>query len=202
MARGWSYRPGDWNAICDSCGKKLKASELKKRWDGLMVCADDFEHRHPQDFIKPRSDKIYVPWSRPQSTDSFDAFEYPTDVLLVEETIGTVAEFIRTIGGVNYGSLDADVLNGSILNLNVLNYSSVDPTPPTPEEVMTLSEDVVLVRESYIDISSDTATISEAVALAEGKALDDSLTFGESVNAFLVSNKILNAHLANEVTLG
>ena len=29
---------GDWNAICDRCGFKFKASELKKTWDNLYVC--------------------------------------------------------------------------------------------------------------------------------------------------------------------
>ena len=37
------YIPGSWNVICDSCGKKIKASEAKQRWDGLIVCPEDFE---------------------------------------------------------------------------------------------------------------------------------------------------------------
>lgn len=36
-------RLGDWNAICDVCGQKYKASQLMKRWDGLMVCKEDWE---------------------------------------------------------------------------------------------------------------------------------------------------------------
>lgn len=64
MSRGWYYKPGDWNAICDSCGRKFKASQLKKRWDGFMVCNEDFELRHPQDFVKAKNDKIDVPWAR------------------------------------------------------------------------------------------------------------------------------------------
>jgi hypothetical protein len=56
---------GDWNAICDVCGFKFKASELKKRWDNMMVCEKDFEFRHPQDFLKSRRDNQAVSWSRP-----------------------------------------------------------------------------------------------------------------------------------------
>jgi len=59
------YKPGEWLAICDRCGFKFKASELKLDWQGFRVCEDDFEYRHPQDFLKPKTDKIYVPWSRP-----------------------------------------------------------------------------------------------------------------------------------------
>jgi hypothetical protein len=46
------YQKGDWKAICDVCGRELKASRLKQRWDGLMVCQQDWEPRHPQDFVR------------------------------------------------------------------------------------------------------------------------------------------------------
>ena len=65
------YIPGSWNVICDSCGKKIKASEAKQRWDGLIVCPEDFEMRQPQDFVKARADKITVPFTRPRPTDLF-----------------------------------------------------------------------------------------------------------------------------------
>lgn len=55
---------GDWNSICDICGFKYKASEMKKRWDGLMVCEFDWEMRHPQDFIRAVPDDQAVPWVR------------------------------------------------------------------------------------------------------------------------------------------
>ena len=66
------YIPGSWNVICDSCGKKIKASEAKQRWDGLIVCPLDFEMRQPQDFVKARADKISVPFTRPRPTDIFE----------------------------------------------------------------------------------------------------------------------------------
>ena len=65
------YIPGSWNVICDSCGKKIKASEAKQRWDGLIVCPLDFEMRQPQDFVKARADKITVPFTRPRPEDLF-----------------------------------------------------------------------------------------------------------------------------------
>lgn len=54
MRRGpKDYRvPGGHNAICDVCGFKFKGSELRKRWDNLMVCGADYETRHPQDFVR------------------------------------------------------------------------------------------------------------------------------------------------------
>jgi hypothetical protein len=62
---------GDHNALCDVCGFKFKASELKRRWDGYMVCDADYEQRHPQDLIRLRPERTAVPWSRPYPTDQF-----------------------------------------------------------------------------------------------------------------------------------
>lgn len=75
MSKTWNYRSGDWWVLCDVCSKKTKASKIKQRWDGLLVCPEDYEHRHPQDYIKVRQDKITVPFMRPRSTDVFGGFD-------------------------------------------------------------------------------------------------------------------------------
>jgi len=61
---------------CDVCSKKIKASTSKKRWDGFIVCTDDYETRHPQDFVKAKTDKITVPFTRPIPTLTFTAVNY------------------------------------------------------------------------------------------------------------------------------
>lgn len=60
-----------YNAICDVCGFKFKASMLSKRWDGLMVCRHDYETRHPLDFYTTRNDVHLLPWTRPEGKDVF-----------------------------------------------------------------------------------------------------------------------------------
>jgi len=65
------FKSGGWNALCDVCGFKFKSDELKKRWDGLMTCQADFEHDHPQKFLRIREDKIAVPWVRDRPEDTF-----------------------------------------------------------------------------------------------------------------------------------
>lgn len=65
------YDKGDWIADCDVCGRKYKASQLTKRWDGLMCCHHDWEPRQPQDFVRGVDDNQTVPWSRPEPADSF-----------------------------------------------------------------------------------------------------------------------------------
>lgn len=62
---------GEWNAICDVCGFKFKSSELRKRWDGYMVCEDDYEQRHPQDLIRVPKERQAIPWARPVPEDVF-----------------------------------------------------------------------------------------------------------------------------------
>lgn len=97
MSRGWKYSSGDWNAICDSCGKKLKASELTKRWDGLMVCKDDYEPRHQQDFLRARKDKISVPWTRPVQDTFLPILAGLNDQLDVTDSLSTASVFNRDL---------------------------------------------------------------------------------------------------------
>jgi hypothetical protein len=65
------FTSGQWNALCARCGFKFKSSELKKDWQGLMVCSKDYEARHPQDFIKVRPEKAIPEWTRPRTEDLF-----------------------------------------------------------------------------------------------------------------------------------
>ncbi len=64
MSAGY-YKHGDWNAICDQCGCKYKATELVLQWDNARVCRDCLDPRHPQDFVRPMPDPTAPPWTRP-----------------------------------------------------------------------------------------------------------------------------------------
>jgi hypothetical protein len=66
-----NYVKGDWKAICDICGRVYLGSQLRKRWDGFMVCPDCFETRHPQDFVRGIVDTQIPPYVRPESQDIF-----------------------------------------------------------------------------------------------------------------------------------
>lgn len=65
------WKPRDPNAICDECGFKYKQSELRRRWDGLMVCKQDWEPRQPQDFVRGVQDQKPLPFTRPEAPDTF-----------------------------------------------------------------------------------------------------------------------------------
>jgi len=67
-----TYFPGDYWMICDVCGFKKRKSQMRRRYDGAMVCSEDWEPRHPQEIARQREpDRISVPVSRPEPTDYF-----------------------------------------------------------------------------------------------------------------------------------
>lgn len=61
---------GDWNAVCFECGRKRKATELKKHWQGYWVCPEHWEPRHPQDFVRAVRDDQTPPFTQP-AEDTF-----------------------------------------------------------------------------------------------------------------------------------
>lgn len=71
MKRQWT-----WNALCDGCGFKYKAWQLRERWDGMMCCDLCWETRHPQDLIKVPEEDTSVPWTRPEPEDVFVEVTY------------------------------------------------------------------------------------------------------------------------------
>lgn len=111
---------GDYNAICDVCGLKFKASNLRKDWRGLMVCSNDFEQRHPQDFLRVRADDPSVPWARPEPEDVFVQVCYLWDRSAYAD-LGT-ADCMR-----------ADFTTPfSYLQLYFMKYGFYPSTPPFP----------------------------------------------------------------------
>lgn len=90
----------DYSAICDVCGFKLKASMLKQRWDGLMVCKEDWEPRNILDFYRPRNDTHRLPWTRPDS--SVDGSWTPTLSGITGSPTVTASYIVDVNNVVNY----------------------------------------------------------------------------------------------------
>lgn len=51
------YVPGTYKRSCDVCGFSYLRSEMKKRWDNLIVCDEDFEPK-PEHLRKRRPIRI------------------------------------------------------------------------------------------------------------------------------------------------
>jgi hypothetical protein len=71
-----TYRHGQWLALCDVCGFRFHSGSLKRRWDGAMVCKDDYETRHPQEFVRGVPERQPA-WTRPEPpTLNVSVFQY------------------------------------------------------------------------------------------------------------------------------
>ncbi len=113
MRTNW-FRSGDWNAICDVCGFKRKASQMTQRWDGLMVCEPTikqgcWEIRHPQDLLRPIPDQSALPWTRPEGNDIY----LPTNYLNTQGCSPT-----GMLSQAQYGEADCaivDNVNGGLI---------------------------------------------------------------------------------------
>lgn len=66
------FRKGGYNVICDRCGFEFKSFQVRKTWDGLIVCKEDWEPRHPQDLIRvPSETSQTVPDPRPEPAPTY-----------------------------------------------------------------------------------------------------------------------------------
>lgn len=70
--RNPGYEPGNHWIACERCGHVIRSEDAKKEWTGLWVCPDDWEIRHPQDFVRGRYDDIAAKEpNRPEPPDRF-----------------------------------------------------------------------------------------------------------------------------------
>lgn len=165
---------GDWNVLCDSCGRKFKASQVQKRWDGLMVCAEDWETRHPQNFLRVQKERIAVPFSRPYpAQDTFIPWNYAQKA---DDSLGLV-ETLTKVYAKNVGlRKSTSTLNGDPLNFAVLNFSGA--AVPDPAEQFQFSETILVTLARFL---SDNTTIAETFAKNITKRLSDTVSIAESL---------------------
>ena len=221
---------GDWNALCDSCGRKFKASSLQKRWDGLIVCREDWEQRHPQDLLRVQREQISVPWARPYpAEDTYLPWYYTdteNDALGITEGLAVnFTKIIKDIAGYS-GALGGNLLDQYVLNASI--------TPQTAEKfsftetfLVSLARfltDNLSLAESFA--KSTTKRITETVSLAESlyfaeqehsvdtlsvaetrtssviKVLSESLSITESTTYKLSSATVLNGAALDTKPLG
>jgi hypothetical protein len=78
---GKSY---EYNVICDVCGFKFKNHQLSERWDGRMVCKEDYETRHIADFYTTPNDTHALPFIR--GDNQRELTWSPTNITLTQNT--------------------------------------------------------------------------------------------------------------------
>jgi len=171
------YRPrydkGDWKAICDSCGRELKASELRKRWDGFMVCAGDWEPRQPQDFVRGVADFQAPPFTRPEPADVFIPFNFNTSA---SDSVPLSDSVAKTI----YKNITPSIGKGGVndLALNVVAIDSNEVLTDFPNESISFTESIFIAVGRQL---SDTLSVTESIAKQIKPVLSDSFSVTESV---------------------
>lgn len=87
---------GDWNAVCKVCAFKFKASQLMLRWDGVRVCKDCYEERHPSDLYRYTGHESAPPWTSPEPTDVFTDVSGVITTELDTEIISEIGLYLFT----------------------------------------------------------------------------------------------------------
>lgn len=54
--------------ICQRCGFEYPLHKLRREWTGLLVCKEDYDVRHPQDYVRGVRDEQAVRNPSPDPT--------------------------------------------------------------------------------------------------------------------------------------
>ena len=74
---------GDNNVACYECGRKRKASTMRRHWQGYYVCPAHHEPRQEQDFVRNVLDNQMPPWTQPPAPTAFRVYCAPNDVTAI-----------------------------------------------------------------------------------------------------------------------
>lgn len=129
MGQADFLRVGDYNAICDVCGRKFKFSRLRQKWDNTWACEQDWEPRQPQDYLRGIPDNMSVPLSRPDPPTLFLQDEIVTESpvitlsfikALLKSLAVSVSSLVTILKTVYPFTPASKVVNGAALNTTTL----------------------------------------------------------------------------------
>jgi len=149
---GKSY---EYNAICDVCGFKFKNYELKKRWDGYMVCDADWETRHIADFYRTKNDTHNLPFTRPDSAAELTW----TPVIFNLNEVDNSGTITKT-GSYRYSS------DGTRLFFNIQVITTLDATTASSSATAVLPQ--VCISNGTVRVITTTGKYLGGLAIADG----------------------------------
>jgi hypothetical protein len=138
-----SYATGKFaKGLCDRCGFEYKLLELKEEWNGLKVCSNCYEPKHPQlEPLRAKADPEAL--YKPRPNNDVDAGEGFVVVTYTDIEKGNSMDS-NTIGS----NFALDGMTGSVGNLFGFDQSSSSPTPsPSPSPSVTT---YTVTVESYL----------------------------------------------------
>jgi hypothetical protein len=57
--------------ICQQSGFRVPPRQLSRQWNGILARREDYDDRHPQEFLKGAPERRGVPVPRPEQADAF-----------------------------------------------------------------------------------------------------------------------------------
>lgn len=138
------FVPGLFKRVCDRTGFAVLSSETTRQWNALVVRRGSAEPRHPQEFVRGRSDKQTVPMPRPRQVEEF--IGPLTTVLSVAAVAGdqviNVETSVRFFGGDHLGIIldSGDVFRVVLMTVpsaTQLNLTAKMPHPAAAGNVIT-----------------------------------------------------------------
>lgn len=117
-SRDDGFKPGDNWVIDDRTGERIRASEARKEWTGAIVDEDDWEPRHPQDFVRGRRDNQRVSDPRPDSIPVF--YGYLTAEITADAAAGATRLTVDESARFHPGDVIGVYVGGDLKRLTVL----------------------------------------------------------------------------------
>lgn len=176
------FADGQWDFICDLCGKKNKSGNAMKTWDNYYVCRHHKEVRNPQDFVRGVREEMRLPWSRPESppnyipsfyTRSFSDSLDLAETLAKAMTLGTLLESFGFTEKVTFVRI-IPVTESLPLTESVKRTSTLG----TVSEALPLAD---VVRFAETETTLITLALAETSKFALTKVVQESLALTESV---------------------
>jgi hypothetical protein len=144
VARDSRYKPGDNYLIDDVTGGKIRSSEARTQWDGLVVHDRVYERRHPQDYVRGVKDHQVAEIVRSEPLDEFIG---PLTVTVSEAASpGGIMLRVSSSAGMRIGdtvmvTLDTgDVIRTTITSLFAIGYLTTEDG----DFILTEEDDFVL----------------------------------------------------------
>lgn len=132
---------GNWNALCSMCGRKRKASEMVRNWEGQYRCPVHNEIRQPQDFVRGVPDIMTPPWVQPPPTNG-GFLEQPT-INITEDTV------TQTVS-VNVGSPNASGVRLIITIAENVTLSALNIEESTSSDAI-IADEIIINNSGIVE---------------------------------------------------
>ena len=87
---GHTFKAGSNWVRCQKCGMDVRAEDARKQYDGLIVCREDYDTRHPQELVRSLKERTAAKLrtSSTENTNVPDSWGYVLEDYVEEGYVG------------------------------------------------------------------------------------------------------------------